>query len=83
MPRSSSKSDEITTQARLDTLADLLDAENARDRSRTALRSSVLDYLLATGQLRVTRDGELQRLPGMGEPAEPADPAGVNPDEPG
>jgi outer membrane protein TolC len=68
------KEEEVTTQEKLDTLADLLDAENARVQALTALRSSVLDYLLATGQLRVTRDGELHRLPGMGEEPEAKEP---------
>jgi hypothetical protein len=64
------RADEVDTQSKLDTINDLLDAENARDASETALRNSVLDYLLATGQLRVSREGQLERLPGM-EDAKP------------
>lgn len=59
------KRDETTTQERLDTENDLIQALNARDESETALRIAILDYLLATGQLRVKRDGELEPIPGM------------------
>lgn len=59
------KRDEIDTQQKLDALNDLLGAQNARDQALTDLRNSVLNYLLATGQLRVDREGDIQRLPGM------------------
>ncbi len=59
------KKDEIDTQQKLDGLIDLLAAQNARDQAVTDLRNAVLDYLLETGQMRVTRTGELERLPGM------------------
>lgn len=59
------KEDEVDTQARVDTANDLLQAERARDQARTDVRNAVLDYLLATGQLRVGRDGRFQPLPGM------------------
>ena len=59
------KRDEFTTQELLDAENDLLDAENARAQAATNLRNSVLEYLLATGLLRVTRDGQLEPLPGM------------------
>lgn len=65
------KEDEVTTQERIDTANELLDAQNARDQARTDLRNAVLDYLLATGQLRVQRDGTFEQLPGMGVQAEP------------
>ncbi|HZW06854.1 MAG TPA: TolC family protein, partial [Phycisphaerales bacterium] len=72
------KADEITAQEIVDTANALRDAENSRDQAVTDLRNAVLDYLLTTGQLRVTRDGLLQ-LPGdagaapeIAEP--PADP---------
>lgn len=59
------KKDEIDTQQKLDALIDRLAAQNARDQAVTDLRNAVLDYLVETGQLRVTRSGELERLPGM------------------
>jgi outer membrane protein TolC len=59
------KADEITTQERLDTEAALLDALNERDSDETNLRTSILEYLLETGQMRVTRVGEMAPLPGM------------------
>ncbi len=59
------RADEVDTQARVDTATDLLNAEQARDQARTDLRNSVLNYLLATGQLRVARDGTIVPLPGM------------------
>lgn len=65
------KKDEIDTQQKLDALIDLLAAQNARDQAVTDLRNAVLDYLVATGQLRVDRNGELERLPGMDRPTPP------------
>ena len=59
------RSDEITTQEQLDALNELLEAENARDQALTDLRNAVLDYLLATGQMRINRDGTFEPLPGM------------------
>ncbi len=59
------KADEITTQEQLDALNELLEAENARDQALTDLRNAVLDYLLATGQMRINRDGTFEPLPGM------------------
>ncbi|MFG0273665.1 MAG: TolC family protein [Phycisphaerales bacterium] len=47
---------------------DLLQAENDRDRSIQALRSAILEYLLATGQMRVQPNGRFQPLPGMPDP---------------
>lgn len=67
------KPDEIDTQKQVDTANDLRDAETARDRAKADLRNAVLDYLLASGQLRVTREGEIQLLPGMGPGRDPAD----------
>ncbi len=60
------REDEITPQELVDTLAELLDARNARDAAQTALRVAILQYLRDTGQLRVGRDGEVLPLPGMG-----------------
>lgn len=64
------REDEVDTQRLVDTANDLLQAEQARDQARTDLRNSVLDYLLATGQLRVRRDGRFDPLPGMNLSAE-------------
>ncbi len=43
----------------------LLEAENDRDQAEQDLRTAVLEYLLATGQLRVSREGQFMPLPGM------------------
>jgi hypothetical protein len=59
------KPDEVTTQEQVDTANDLREAERSRDQAKADLRNAVLDYLLATGQLRVKRDGGLEPLPGM------------------
>jgi hypothetical protein len=59
------KRDELNTQTLVDTRNALLAAENQRDRARTNLRTAILNYLLETDQLRVGRDGTLERLPGM------------------
>jgi len=59
------KPDTTTTQERLDTENDLIEAKNARDRAETELRISILEYLLQTGQLRVGSDGQFQPIPGM------------------
>ncbi|MGE4198588.1 MAG: TolC family protein [Phycisphaerales bacterium] len=66
------KKEEIDTQQRLDALIDQLAARNALDQAVTDLRNAVLDYLLETGQLRVSRTGELERLPGMSPPVPPS-----------
>lgn len=66
------KKDEVTAQQVVETENDLLDAENARDRAVTDLRNAILNYLLASGQLRVARDGTLQMLPGMTSSAAPS-----------
>ncbi|MCH9057652.1 MAG: TolC family protein [Planctomycetes bacterium] len=57
--------DRVTTQELLDTAQALLRARNARDRAETRVRTSILDYLLVTGQMRVDRDGLLEPLPGL------------------
>ncbi|MFA6045254.1 MAG: TolC family protein [Phycisphaerales bacterium] len=56
----------VATQTILDSQNALLNAENQRDRARTNLRTAVLNYLLESDQLRVSADGQLERLPGMG-----------------
>ncbi|GIW73725.1 MAG: hypothetical protein KatS3mg103_0247 [Phycisphaerales bacterium] len=60
------RADEITPQEFVDTLAELLDARNARDAALTDLRVAILRYLRDTGQLRIGPDGQILPLPGMG-----------------
>lgn len=43
----------------------LLEAENNLSQARQQLRTAVLDYLLETGQLRITPGGRFAPLPGM------------------
>jgi len=59
------KRDEVAAQTIVDSQNDLLQAENARDQAVTDLRNAILNYLIATGQLRVARDGTFLPLPGM------------------
>jgi outer membrane protein TolC len=56
---------EVDAQTIIDTENALLESENDRDSSITALRTAVLNYLLTSDQLRVARDGTLMPLPGM------------------
>ncbi len=49
----------------------LLRAEDDRDRARRDLQVAILNYLVATGQLRVTPNGMLQALNGMEITANP------------
>lgn len=63
------RADTIDTQVLLDSENALLAAENQRDRALTNLRNAILNYLLESDQLRVGRDGQLERLPGMGSGA--------------
>ncbi|MBS0195152.1 MAG: TolC family protein [Planctomycetes bacterium] len=72
--------DTIDAQTRVDAENDLLVSENDRDRSITSLRNAVLNYLLASDQLRVTNDGDFQPLPGM--PGAASTPAPAAPEEP-
>lgn len=60
--------DDADPQSKLDRENDLLNAENARDEALSDLRSAILSYLLATGQLRVAPDGTFLPLPGMDQP---------------
>jgi len=65
--------DDADPQSILDRQDALLNAENSRDQNRTDLRNSILDYLLQTGQLRVSEGGTFRPLPGMSTtPIEPA-----------
>jgi len=59
------KADEVQPQEIVDSEIALVEARNARDQARTDLRNAVLNYLLESDQLRVARDGTLERLPGM------------------
>ncbi len=59
------KRDEIDTQDLLDAQADALATENALDNARRDLRVAILEYLLATGQLRVGPEGLLLPPSGM------------------
>jgi outer membrane protein TolC len=59
------KIDTVEPQKIVDSQNELLSAENNRDQSRTNLRNAVLDYLLASDQLRVTPKGDFEPLPGM------------------
>ncbi|CAN5790509.1 TolC family protein [soil metagenome] len=78
------KVDTVTAQEVVDTANALRDAENARDQAVTDLRNAVLDYLLGTGQLRVGRDGQLLRIPGMelAAPSKPVKPVVTDPAAP-
>ncbi|MCW5756626.1 MAG: TolC family protein [Phycisphaeraceae bacterium] len=68
------REDEITPQQLVDTLAELLNARNARDAAVTDLRVAILQYLRDTGQLRIGRDGEVLPLPGMNTISGPNNP---------
>lgn len=68
------REDEITPQEFVDTLAELLNARNARDAAVTDLRVAILQYLRDTGQLRIGRNGEVLPLPGMDAISQPPNP---------
>ena len=59
------KADEVDAQQRLDAENELLQSRNDRDQALRDLRVSILEYLLATGQMRVKDDGTFDPLPGM------------------
>ena len=69
------KEDEIDARDRLDAESDLLRARNNRDAAIRDLRVAILDYLLATGLMRVGPDGVFAPLRGMrpGEALQPID----------
>jgi outer membrane protein TolC len=56
------KIDQVDPQQVVDTENDLLSAENARDDAVRDLRVAILNYLLASDQLRVAADGTLAPL---------------------
>lgn len=55
--------DDTDPQSVVDAEQELNQARNARDQAKTGLRTAVLNFLLSTGQLRVTPEGDLQPLP--------------------
>lgn len=55
----------VKPQEIVDSVNELVAAENQRDQAITDLRNAVLNYLLASDQLRVARDGTFEPLPGM------------------
>lgn len=57
--------DQVDSQKIIDSENQLLTAENARDAAKTDLRTAILNYLLATDQMRVKADGTFEPLPGM------------------
>lgn len=59
------KSDEVDAQQIVDTALALQNSENARDAAIADLRNAILSFLVTTGQLRVTDDGQLQQFPGL------------------
>lgn len=59
------KADEVDAQTRLDAENELLQSRNDRDSARRDLRISILEYLRATGQLRVSPDGQFKPLDQM------------------
>jgi len=70
------KSDEVTAQDRLDAENELLATLNGLDNAERDLNNAILNYLLVTGQLRVTRAGQFEPPPGLlAEPDEDGDAA--------
>jgi len=59
------KADEVDAQQQLDAENELLQSRNDRDQAIRDLRVAILQYLLATGQMRVKDDGTFQPLEGM------------------
>lgn len=57
--------DNVTPQEIVDTQNALLNAENARDQAQADLRVAILDYLLNTGQMRVTDQGSIDSIGGL------------------
>jgi outer membrane protein TolC len=54
--------DQVDPQQVVDTENDLLNAENTRDDAVRDLRVAILNYLLASDQLRVAADGTIAEL---------------------
>ena len=57
--------DNVTPQEIVDTQNALLSAENARDQALADLRVAILNYLLNTGQMRVTETGAISPIGGL------------------
>jgi outer membrane protein TolC len=57
--------DNVTPQEIVDTQNALLSAENARDQAMADLRVAILQYLLGTGQMRVTDEGAIAPIGGL------------------
>lgn len=57
--------DNVTPQEIVDTQNALLSAENARDQAMADLRVAILQYLLGTGQMRVTEEGAIAPIGGL------------------
>lgn len=57
--------DNVTPQEIVDTQNALLSAENARDQALADLRVAILNYLLSTGQMRVTDTGAISPIGGL------------------
>ena len=57
--------DRASTRDRTDAVNALRRAEDQRDRSARDLQIAILEYLSASGRLRVNPDGTLRPLPGM------------------
>lgn len=57
--------DNVTPQEIVDTQNALLSAENARDQAVADLRVAILNYLLSTGQMRVTETGAISPIGGL------------------
>ena len=66
----------------IDVQEDLLDARDDRDAARSDLRISILEYLLATGQMRVGPDGQWQAPAPLRDSPAPAPPP-IRPDADG
>lgn len=60
--------DRATARDRSDAVQGLLEARDSLDRARRDLQVAILGYLVSTGQLRVTPEGEMKMLPGMVQP---------------
>jgi outer membrane protein TolC len=58
--------DSYTVLDQLSAIQSLQQARNGRARAFRTVQQSILRYLLDTGQLRVTPQGKLEPLPGMG-----------------
>ena len=71
------KADEVDAQQQLDAENELLQSRNDRDQAIRDLRVAILEYLLATGQMRVKDDGTFQPLEGMNVRVEDGEDSGV------